>query len=246
MTILCRPNIIMTVRQHMLLHTLFWNSLLQCVMRVCVCIRWARAARPASESRLSALPLTLAQDSGCRGSTKAKHLPGQECHHLANVCLNLLWLISSSHQSLDSSLGKMVDVFITTPGPIQQQRQQQPRVATVLQLMLWLLLWMPQLLPHRWMWPRWRSVNMNVTTTCLLDEQPASPNSSNRRQKGDPCSHHMVQCLCQGVSPIQLTLRVLGSWLRIRALQPQSLALKRSFGLVARRPSQQPTSLMSS
>lgn len=56
----------------------------------CMCIRWTRAARPARESRLSALPFTLIEDTGSSGSAAAKHFPGQECHHITNVCLNLL------------------------------------------------------------------------------------------------------------------------------------------------------------
>lgn len=71
MTILCRPHIMN-------------------VIFACVFFRWARAARPTGESRLSAFP--LAQNSGCSGSTKAKHLPGEECHHLPDVCLNLFLL----------------------------------------------------------------------------------------------------------------------------------------------------------
>lgn len=55
-----------------------------------MCIRWTRAARPADESRLPALPFSLTQDAGCSGSAATKHLPGQECHHLFNVSLGVL------------------------------------------------------------------------------------------------------------------------------------------------------------
>lgn len=68
--------------------TLFWNTVT--VLCLCVWIRWTRAAGPARESRLSALPFSLAQDTGCSGSAATEHLPGQECHHLSNVSLNLL------------------------------------------------------------------------------------------------------------------------------------------------------------
>lgn len=141
---------------------------------------------------------------------------------------------------------------ISSPDPKQQQRQQQQLKvthATVPQLTLWLRWWMLQPLPRRWTWPRGRRASMNGMI-CLrqlqLGEHPASPNSSNRRQKDDPCSHHMVLCLCQEVSRIQLTLRALASGLRIRALKPQSPVSKRSFGLVERQLSQPLTSLMSS
>lgn len=252
---------------------------------VCVCIRWTRAARPAGESRLSALPFSLPQDAGCSGSATAKHLPGQECHHLANVsqnhsshlhslCVSFLVFVGRCPQltyrftvwTVDfrcicwtcgclltepilQEIWLMPSSLISSSGPIQQQWQQQPRVAlaTVLQPMLWPLWWTLQPLPRRWKWQRWRRANMNGMTTCLLGEQPACPNSnssSSRRQIEDPCSHHMVQCLYQGVSHIQLTLRALESVLRIRALKPRSPALKRSFGLVARQLSQLLTSLM--
>lgn len=57
----------------------------------CMCIRWTRAVEPTRESRLSALPFSLIEDTGSSGSAEAKHFPGQECHHSANVCLNLLF-----------------------------------------------------------------------------------------------------------------------------------------------------------
>lgn len=117
--------------------------------------------------------------------------------------------------------------------------------ATVLQLMLWLLWWTPQLLLHRWTWSKWRRANMNEMTICLqLGEHPACLNSNNRRQKGDLCIHRMELCLCQGVKPIQLILKALVLGLRIRDLK-QSPALKRSFGLMERRLWQPPISLMS-
>ncbi len=63
------------------------------IFNVFLCIRWTRAARKASKSRLSTLPFSLAQDTGRGCSAAAKHLPGQECHHLANVSLNLFQLL---------------------------------------------------------------------------------------------------------------------------------------------------------
>lgn len=56
-------------------------------------VRWARAARSACESRLSSLSISFTTDAGCGGSAATKHLPGQKCHHLANVCLLSVFIL---------------------------------------------------------------------------------------------------------------------------------------------------------
>lgn len=143
---------------------------------------------------------------------------------------------------------EVADDFISSlplSGPVLQQLPPLPRVAlaTAPPPMLWQLLWTRQPLLHRSTYPKWRRINTNAKMTCLSVEPPPSQNTNNRKT-GDPCSHPMVQCLCLGVNPTPLILKALGS--RIRLLKPQSLALRKSLGPVAKQPSRQPTSSTSS